>query len=386
MLEGLDKIDWKNIRHSHGPATDYPKWIRDLTSEEEAVWDEALYNIIEYSFHQMTFYEVTPYIVPFLIELLTYEQIKIKAEISFHLMALLSVSNQILHEGASSLAYARLSLKIYDAVEAGYPIYKTLLHHGEKGDRAQIAELLGYMTSRGYEIAALLRERFEQESEEVVRLSLIRALGVCLAKLWDSAIEVNRQSYYAFLFEQIEKDESREQRLEATFAIAHMMRFTTHLDSPRLAPATDLLIDEYIRIPGEVASIPLRVRRERIPRTLRKLNPMGLINLLQLPNLTPLDGHQIARELLDSAFSRTDRSNSWSRYEWKMRQEQRIYRDNSIGYFEPGQPLSLLAKAALKAIVDCEVFWQLPTNLFSFFFGLPDSRDELRALIENVSS
>ncbi len=37
---------------------------------------------------------------------------------------------------------------------------------------------------------------------------------------------------------------------------------------------------------------------------------------------------------------------------------------------------------ALRAIVDQDKVWEIPTNLFSFFYGLPDSREALRALID----
>lgn len=40
---------------------------------------------------------------------------------------------------------------------------------------------------------------------------------------------------------------------------------------------------------------------------------------------------------------------------------------------------------ALKAIVAADRVWERPTNLFSYFYGLPDSRDELRKLVEGKS-
>lgn len=37
----------------------------------------------------------------------------------------------------------------------------------------------------------------------------------------------------------------------------------------------------------------------------------------------------------------------------------------------------------LKAIVENQKFWEIPTNMFSFFAGLPDSPEELRAILNS---
>ena len=35
----------------------------------------------------------------------------------------------------------------------------------------------------------------------------------------------------------------------------------------------------------------------------------------------------------------------------------------------------------LQAIIDCKKVWETPTDLFSYFYGLPDSREALQALL-----
>jgi len=42
MLEGLARIDWANIRHCYGPATDLPDLLRDLISSDLQRREEAL--------------------------------------------------------------------------------------------------------------------------------------------------------------------------------------------------------------------------------------------------------------------------------------------------------------------------------------------------------
>lgn len=69
MLEKLDSIDWANIHHSHGTAEQFPEWIRELTSDDPEIRQSAFELVREYSHHQDTNYQVTPYVVPFIVEL-----------------------------------------------------------------------------------------------------------------------------------------------------------------------------------------------------------------------------------------------------------------------------------------------------------------------------
>ena len=42
MLEKLDNIDWKSLRHAYGAATDTPENIRNLASEDKDVRLDAI--------------------------------------------------------------------------------------------------------------------------------------------------------------------------------------------------------------------------------------------------------------------------------------------------------------------------------------------------------
>ena len=39
MFEDLDKIDWKNINHSHGTAERFPEWLRILANGNDKDWE-----------------------------------------------------------------------------------------------------------------------------------------------------------------------------------------------------------------------------------------------------------------------------------------------------------------------------------------------------------
>src|SRR5215472_1207965 len=75
-LKGLELIDWSHIKHSHGPATQFPEWLNALASGNDDAWlddyddDSPLNHIAEFSNHQGSIYEVTPYVIPFINQLL----------------------------------------------------------------------------------------------------------------------------------------------------------------------------------------------------------------------------------------------------------------------------------------------------------------------------
>jgi hypothetical protein len=70
VLDKLDSVDWPSIHHSHGTSEKFPYFLRKLAQNDAEEWEAARHYIREYSNHQDTIYEVTPYVAPFLIELL----------------------------------------------------------------------------------------------------------------------------------------------------------------------------------------------------------------------------------------------------------------------------------------------------------------------------
>lgn len=70
MLEGLDRVDWENLTHAYGPATEVPDLIRALASTDPQARETALSALYGNIFHQGTRYPASAHAVPFLLELL----------------------------------------------------------------------------------------------------------------------------------------------------------------------------------------------------------------------------------------------------------------------------------------------------------------------------
>jgi hypothetical protein len=71
MLEGIDDVPWGRLKHAHGRASDIPKYLRDLASEDEDIaYAAASFGLWDCLCHLGTLYEASRYIIPFLLELL----------------------------------------------------------------------------------------------------------------------------------------------------------------------------------------------------------------------------------------------------------------------------------------------------------------------------
>jgi len=122
----------------------------------------------------------------------------------------------------------------------------------------------------------------------------------------------------------------------------------------------------------------LSYHKERIVRDLARLKLEPLLNLLKHPDLSAEDAHLIARGLLAQAFLSGGSESHWRHFPSYDRQAEGAI---CIQHFVVRPTLHHATKAIVQAIVDSDKVWERPTNLFSFFYGLPDSREALRALL-----
>jgi hypothetical protein len=70
MLEGLNKVDWQNVRHCSGPADNIPKLLQDLLSIDKKTQSSAILQLFDNIWHHGTVYEAAAQAVPFLYEIL----------------------------------------------------------------------------------------------------------------------------------------------------------------------------------------------------------------------------------------------------------------------------------------------------------------------------
>jgi hypothetical protein len=70
MFEGLNAIPWAELSQAYGSAEEVPVWLRQLTSDDEQVRQQAMGKLGSSIYHQGSLYPATAYAVPYLIALL----------------------------------------------------------------------------------------------------------------------------------------------------------------------------------------------------------------------------------------------------------------------------------------------------------------------------
>jgi hypothetical protein len=65
----VHSVPWESLRDCYGPATDVPRVLEDFVSDEADVLDDAYGWMLGNAWYQGTIFEVTGYIVEFLVDL-----------------------------------------------------------------------------------------------------------------------------------------------------------------------------------------------------------------------------------------------------------------------------------------------------------------------------
>lgn len=66
LLAGLDEVDWSELNHAFGTATDVPGQLRALCGDDEQARQKAVSSLFDHLAHQGTRCQASPYAVPFL--------------------------------------------------------------------------------------------------------------------------------------------------------------------------------------------------------------------------------------------------------------------------------------------------------------------------------
>jgi hypothetical protein len=125
---------------------------------------------------------------------------------------------------------------------------------------------------------------------------------------------------------------------------------------------------------------------EMVAKDLSRLSPEPLLNLLQDSAISAEQAHLLARALLANGILHGKSIEShWDHFpNYKKRTEGLFYLQNYSVPHLLRQPYHGKNRI-LQAIVAADKVWEIPTNLFSFFYGLPDSRQTLQSFLEASS-
>lgn len=403
MLEGLENVNWFKHKGAYHLKDKVPGLIRNLTSTDNKVRKRACEDIGQEMNHQGSIYDATPYIVPFLIELLTYDHVPDKEELLYSLWVVLeSCESAFRYSPQMSDKNTQNCILTYNNLSEGFPVFASLLQNPDLNIRLPALLLASSLTLHAPYCRHLLRRVYCTEPDSMLRALILARLGELVPKGYGPVINRRRQKYVA-MFESIaQSDPDSVVRLGAALGWAKShphYPYNDRLTVPQ--PVRDELLQglSYAAPKGNVGwLVGAEFNADAVMEAFIGLGWKQVAGSLNSPVLDRYQVHRLARSLLDVIYVRKstrpqqshagDLSLAWWEFEavhLDKTPEVMTYRipDRFPRTFNPAKPQlnQPRQKEIIAAIVNCDRFWELPTNLFSFFYDLPDSREALNALV-----
>ncbi len=357
MLDQIDKINWAELG--------YPQmalWLHNLASDNPALRTEYINNLFDNHVNDLSV--VSPYVIPFLIELLAQDSVEEKVDILTLLMQLASEASVPPIDAKTQLVLSR--------IEEGTDLYLSFLE--KPRERGITFELLGYLRGRFEQITSKFLPMLGQEENKAPVL-------YTFYKLFDSSDVINeedRQRYSAFVLRFLSANETDYVRFAAAALVSRLMKAN--------APSqVDVILEDAMR----------HVHNERraytssiswMSNALLELGVDRSINILIaiLPSLS--DSHEVF-EVLTKLLNLGFNNGKVVKYSQTVIKQdngvsERVFRtsDEANISFSPEQGLSSVQQRILLSIVDHTTLWSIKTNLLQLH-GLPSSREELRKLL-----
>lgn len=390
MLEGLDKVDWKRLRHAYGVATDVPDFLRRLAAAtNESEFEKILSDFWNTVNHQGDIYSATVAVIPFIIQLLNHEKTFRKD----YLLASLTHVVQSCSRRTTHISELKDCFETYQKVCEGRKTYIRLLHHEKKIIRYEVAQLLGSLYNHGNQIRPALVKAIYQEKNPSILAIMLHGIANLIPQDYRDSTKKLREKYAAFFLTFMN---GHSEPLVRNFAAIAWVKIQRPYKAGYYKHDSESIPNGLVKIlmDGYVHPVPLDedffthfflddISNLTALDYLARFGIYTLAETLTIPSMKAEQIHEVAREMLDMSFARRSVAESWSFYQANpFIKQTRFYTLRYRGNpYNPNQSLNDHQKFVITTIVNNDLFWELPTNLFSFFYGLPDSRDELRKLI-----
>ncbi|MEM8531540.1 MAG: hypothetical protein AAGF95_11900 [Chloroflexota bacterium] len=398
FLSGIYDIDWAQLDHAHGEATDVPALLRALLSDTYAHRDFALELLFETVWHQGSIYRASAYAARFLMQLLTYDETPCKEGILYLLSAFaegyyghveqkedtqenqLQLGSYIDTLNTITDAKLRLERKTQAVVAQGIPLFLELSTHSDPEIVMAALDTLSRLPDYAATITPHLEARLVQKADMPTKANLILALHKLLSQTAE----------HATVFEQVFQREDNEilQVLAAravlvrrgvdtpTTMITTLQHASTVIDTiPENSHYTwsleahfypsPMAGDQAVTIAEAFAALGLPTSAHTLMDTLKDITVSRV-------------AYVFVENLLDLVFGGTSGKAS-ARYQGL----------DKITYTlqEPITPrvrnnLTSLQQDTLRLIADHDPFWEIEHNLLEVY-GLPSERSTLREWLDD---
>lgn len=185
MFDGLNALPWYDLKHAYGSAEEVPMWLRQLTSRDERIRQQAINNLGGSICHQGWICPATAYVVPYLIELLQEPSILEKEKILELLADIASASPELHAERwRKNVRVSQWNVPEHipfkhaqEEVRRGLSTYLSLLDAPHVEVRMQAANVLKYVAQFTPSLWEHLVTRLGQETERKAHANLVLLLG-----------------------------------------------------------------------------------------------------------------------------------------------------------------------------------------------------------------
>lgn len=394
MFEGLDDIDWKNVGyHIWGNSDDYlveiPQRIRDLNSPDPEICGRAIEYVLGENGTFGVICDTTPYIVPFVFELVSAPE---TLERFILLDYLLKVTNYILNADNLSVSNMKLYTRVYDSISEKREILMKLLDEFDSTTQILAIEILGKLTADAEFLLPELFRFFNLTQNEDVQFVALQSIKTLLMSL-DPWKQIETKEKYALILRDI-VNESVSLKIQVAAAQASVETFMLHRKDKMIISekVVDLLSQEFIQyrfIPnfGKLYWIGRLNYSMSFIRDLSRIGHEPLLMLLKNPELDVIQTQIVVRGLFASFLLRFDEQFYWIS-NLSHTEDGLFYlpkeRTGDYRVFVRNKDNAKFFKQVLQTVAENEKFWQMPTNMFSFFFGLPNSRQEIQEILNNL--
>lgn len=143
MLQTIESVNWKNLYHAYGEATNIPEFFNLLANETDFQnWRTVLADLAKHVFHQETLYPATAYTIPFINQLLTHAS----AAKTYELLSLLAqfLQNSLKDDhriGSDGLPTVHYQRAVRETITREVDFYNQFQKHPEPSVRAIAATL-----------------------------------------------------------------------------------------------------------------------------------------------------------------------------------------------------------------------------------------------------
>ena len=399
MFEDLNKIDWKNLgRHLKRDNSKIPDAIRNLISTDRETREKARDFLIapDSDFEYVS--DATSHIVPFILGLLenpnTPDRDILLADLS-------NILEHIWNPYKASVHHMRRHVETYNAFIDGMDTLRKLLDVTSPSVRTSVISVIKYLSSDVDGLLAEFFRHFYDEQVEDVQVALLMGIKTLLNPItwvhYDYKFYQELKEKYTSVFKEI-IDSHPSRRVQLAAARASVEIFTRLEGNKEYAsPKVPILLSEEFLVKSSSRDFAEAIE---IMKDLVRLNTSALLNLLKKPTINAIQAHIIINGLLSNTMGLDYLGRYWDGeiHLNRQRADEGIFYVNNysdalalrtIANYELNHPELNFERPitpVIAAIMENDIFWQTPTNMFSFFYDLPDSREEFREVFKHRSA